>query len=101
MTDFCFVLNVGVNRGNPRVWIEKKVLEDFGWRTGVRYNRTNGDGFTLVKNPEGKLGVAGKIGRPILDLNGAYVGRCLRGADKVAVTITQQTITIKGEDTNE
>ena len=101
MKSFCFVLNVGLNRGNPRVWIEKKVLEDFGWRTGVRYNRTNGDGFTLVKNPEGKLGVAGKIGRPILDLNGAYVGKCLGGADKVAVTITLQTITIKGDTINE
>tara|TARA_R100001443_G_scaffold94656_1_gene101179 strand:- start:21 stop:419 length:399 start_codon:yes stop_codon:yes gene_type:complete len=90
--------NIGSNRGNRRVWIEGKSLEQLGWTKGVRYTRkTDGAGFTLERDESGKLKVAGGEGRPVLDLCGAYVGKALDGYNEVSVTITANKISITGK----
>ena len=74
--------NIGSNRGNRRVWIEGKSLEQLGWTKGVRYTR--------------KTDKSGE-GRPVLDLCGAYVGKALDGFNEVSVSITANKITITGK----
>ncbi len=89
---------IGTNRGKHRVWIEGDNLALNGWQTGEHYTRQEIEGgFMLTKNPTAKLKVAkGKQGRPVLDLCGKYVEKALGGYQKAIVTITPETITIKG-----
>ena len=89
---------IGVNRGKHRVWIEGDNLALNGWSTGEHYTREEIEGgFMLTKNAAAKLKVAkGKQGRPVLDLCGKYVEKALGGYQKAIVTITPETITIKG-----
>ena len=89
--------NIGENREKRRVWIEGKSLESGGWLTGHRYQREEiTGGFKLTKIENGKLKIAGKPGRPIIDLCGGYVAKALVGYEKVTVTIEPNSIIIKG-----
>ena len=89
---------IGDHRGGKRVWIEGNNLALNGWQTGEHYIRQEIDGgCVLSKNAAAKLKVAkGKQGRPVLDLCGPYVAKVLGDYQKAVVTITPETITIKG-----
>tara|TARA_R100000655_G_scaffold101434_1_gene146564 strand:+ start:898 stop:1224 length:327 start_codon:yes stop_codon:yes gene_type:complete len=89
---------IGDHRGGKRVWIEGNNLALNGWQTGEHYTREVCEGgFVLTKNAAAKLKVAkGKQGRPVLDLCGKYVEKALGDYQKAIVTITPETITIKG-----
>lgn len=66
--------NIGMNKGKPRLWIEGNVLVDAGLDHGQRWNlepHGDGAGFTIAWHPEGKRKIAGKPGRPIIDITGA------------------------------
>jgi hypothetical protein len=67
--------NVGQNRGKPRLWIEGKALVESGLDHGNRWDLIpNYNGFTIKRNPDGKRKIAGKLGRPIIDICGASLG---------------------------
>ena len=64
-------LNVGVNRGKARLWIEGNWLAQAGFVRGMSYEVTaypdNGC-ISIKATPEGARKVAGTVDRPILDL---------------------------------
>lgn len=68
---------IGLNRGKPRLWIEGKALVDAGLDHGNRWNLVplSETSFAIVGTPEGKRKIAGKPGRPIIDIVGATVSR--------------------------
>jgi hypothetical protein len=66
--------NIGLNRGKPRLWIEGNALVEAGLDHGGRWDlldHTSPDGFFISGNPDGKRKIAGKPGRPIIDMTGA------------------------------
>ncbi len=73
--DKSFTLTSGVNKGNRRIWIEGERVTQCGLHHGVRLMRKmNIDGtMTLTPDPNGKHRVAGKVDRPIIDMNGKWV----------------------------
>ncbi|WP_299356087.1 hypothetical protein [uncultured Shimia sp.] len=65
---------IGANRGKPRLWLEGKVLVSAGLDHGNRWNLVPVEGgLDLVRSDDGKRKIAGKPGRPIIDLAGASV----------------------------
>ena len=77
---------VGLNRGKPRLWIEGKLLIDAGLDHGQRWDIVPmDDGFKIVRNPAGKRKVAGKPGRPIIDITGSTLGNLGR-AEKLSLS---------------
>lgn len=77
---------VGSNRGKPRLWIEGKILIDAGLDHGQRWDLVpTDDGFKIVNNPSGKRKVAGKPGRPIIDITGSTLGS-LGMAEKLSLS---------------
>lgn len=89
---------LGVNRGNPRLWLEGTVLTDAGFRRGVAYSVSLTERTVLLQVAEdGKRRVSGKTkadgtDHPIIDMNGAnlapWAGRTL------TLTTAPGTITI-------
>lgn len=77
---------IGQNRGKPRLWIEGKLLEEAGLGHGNRWNLVpiNG-GFLIQRDAEGKRKIAGKPGRPVIDIAGATLGQLGEAAE---VTLT-------------
>lgn len=74
MTTTTFTRNIGLNRGKPRLWIEGNHLVRAGLDHGSRWNlipNADGVGFTIQNDPEGERKIAGKPGRPIIDVVGA------------------------------
>lgn len=66
---------IGQNRGKARLWIEGSLLIDAGLDHGHRWNiEHNESGFTITESPEGKRKVAGKVGRPIIDIASTGLG---------------------------
>ena len=91
-------LNIGLNRGRPRLWIEGKFLQVAGWNNGDRWNLRTGAGFmTLDKAIDGKRKVAGKVDRPIIDMVGKVLVDAF-GADcagmRVDITATKSRMEI-------
>jgi len=77
---------IGTNRGKPRLWIEGNVLVDAGLDYGQRWDFVaTKEGFNIVRNPEGSRKIAGKPGRPIIDITGGTLGT-LGKADKVTLS---------------
>lgn len=76
---------VGSNRGHKRVWIEGKMLLDFGFRKGRVFSRVMHQELKYIKmeliaDPYyGKHRVAGTEERPIIDLNGHYLCELFHG----------------------
>ena len=92
MTDFLHFAHdvkktykVGSNRGHKRVWIEGKMLLEFGFTKGLRFSRVMHQELKYVKmeliaDPTyGKHTVAGTEARPIIDLNGKYLDELFYG----------------------
>lgn len=62
---------IGQNKGKRRLWIEGTLLVAAGLDHGNRWDLIEAPhGFLIVRNPEGKRKVAGKPGRPIIDITG-------------------------------
>ena len=86
---------IGLNRGNPRLWLEGSLLASEGWRQGDRFDAIFGDGsITYRKNPEGQRGVAGTAGRPIIDTNTPKITNALGAVPEVSVVVETDLITI-------
>ena len=85
---------VGNNRGNARVWLQAKWLIDAGFAHGTIYNVDYSAGkMTIQPSAKGRK-VAGKIERPIIDLNSKKVTKAIAGASTVRVVATQNKIII-------
>lgn len=92
-------LNIGQNRGRPRLWIEGKFLLDSGWNNGDRwYARVTPGVLLLIKDSDGDRKVAGTAQRPIIDIVGKVVESafdCTK-VKRVAITATKTQIEIVG-----
>ena len=65
-----FKRKVARNRGNARIWLERKCLSENGIRCGDRFNCIfRQDDLLLVFTADGERKVAGKDDRPIVDIN--------------------------------
>ncbi|MCU9840523.1 hypothetical protein OEZ49_22500 [Ruegeria sp. WL0004] len=81
-----FTRKIGSNRGKPRLWIEGAHLTAAGLLHGTRWTLTKTDsGLTIAADPEGKRRIAGKPGRPIIDINSAAMLGPLADAETVVV----------------
>lgn len=77
---------IGRNRGKPRLWIEGAALVEAGLDHGNRWDfHPIPAGFIIERNPEGKRKIAGKPGRPIIDIAGSTLG-ALGGVPAVSIT---------------
>ena len=73
--------NIGQNRGKPRLWIEGTALVESGLDHGNRWDLIpNSNGFLIKRNPNGKRKIAGKLGRPIIDICGGSLGAIIGNA---------------------
>lgn len=64
--------NIGSNKGRPRLWLEKAVLADAGFKAGDKIHAevTEQGRLDVRVWAEGKRKVSGKADRPIIDLTG-------------------------------
>jgi len=70
---------IGANKGNPRLWLEGKLLLEFGWNRGDHFFPSYAAGkLTYSKTPKlrgsPERAVAGTSCRPIIDTCGAFLG---------------------------
>ncbi|WP_425044143.1 hypothetical protein [Primorskyibacter sp. S87] len=78
---------IGQNRGKPRLWLEGKHLVAAGLDHGTRWTLIPTDtGFTIQRDADGARRVAGKPGRPIIDINSPRSLGVLAGAATVTLT---------------
>ena len=77
---------IGQDRGKPRLCIEGKLLVEAGLDHGNHWDLVpiNG-GFLIQRSADGKRKIAGKPGRPIVDIVGASLGE-LGKAESVTLT---------------
>lgn len=104
-TSYITYRNIGANTRNgktkTRLWIEGSDLNDCGWFNGDRYHLTYHGGdigmIRLCRATDGKRKIAGKPGRPIIDICTDKVGATLgcTAGQRVKISITQNIITIK------
>lgn len=86
MNTFTITRKIGRNRGKPRLWIEGKALVEAGLDHGTRWNLTPTNiGLLIERSAEGTRKIAGKPGRPIIDIIGASLGP-LAEAENVLIT---------------
>jgi hypothetical protein len=85
---------VGINRDNARVWLQAKWLIDAGFSQGTVYNVEYGvNKIWITPSAKGRK-VAGKVERPIIDLNSKKVTKAIAGASSVRVVAVKNKITI-------
>lgn len=92
--------NIGQNRGKPRLWIEGKVLVDAGLDHGARWDlvpHEDGKGFDVVENADGKRKIAGKPGRPIIDITGKTLG-AVGEAQSVTISQIEAGLSVRAEE---
>lgn len=101
-TDHSF-LNIGENRGRPRIYMQGLSLGEKGFVAGSRYNRDDDikNGvmrLTLTENGDKK--VSGKKGGKIsvIDINNNVIGDVFEGADSVRIDIQEGFIEITIDD---
>ena len=85
---------VGINRENARVWLQAKWLIDAGFGQGTIYSVEYSAGKMIIEPSAKGRKVAGKIDRPIIDLNSKKVTKAIAGASTVRVIATQNKIVI-------
>jgi len=81
-------LNVGLNRGKARLWIEGNWLAQAGFARGMAYEVTAypDNGVISIKaTPDGSRKVAGTVDRPIMDLTKASDMAAIGGAGSVVL----------------
>ena len=98
---------LGTNRGNPRVWLERKVLSNYGWRKGQRFDVHTSVGLNheillssdrhckLAHEPPSRYRVSGSDDRPVIDLNGAWLKSFFKDATHYTADVREDLITIK------
>ena len=65
---------IGTNRGKNRIWLEGAVLTDNGIYHGMRFNVINSPNSLVIQIAhDGKRKIAGKPGRPIIDMSAATI----------------------------
>ena len=89
-------IKIGTNKGVPRLWLEGKALEDYGWTSGVPFNcyfHADTRRITYVKMIDGGRAVSGKAGRPVIDTNNKQIAAVAGDLTHMEVAITDDTIT--------
>lgn len=84
-------LNVGMNRGKARLWIEGRWLADAGFTRGMAYTvrPMPENGMLLIyADPEGSRRVAGTVDRPILDLTKAADMSAIGGSGSIVSLVS-------------
>jgi hypothetical protein len=91
------VQKIGLNRGNPRIWIEGQCLATMGWTKGTAYEcRFENGSITYTRTQQGPRAVAGDAKRPIIDTNNQAIHTSLGPDAKwISVAITPDQIIIK------
>lgn len=72
--------NIGMNRGKPRIWLEGAILQDNGFEHGKRWNVEHdysAQTITISEASDGKRKIAGKAGRPIIDMSASSVTKAI------------------------
>ena len=65
---------IGQNRGKPRIWLEGKILTVNHIHHGMRFNVINSpNSIVIVIKADGKRKIAGKPGRPIIDMSAGTI----------------------------
>lgn len=91
---------LGSNRGALRLWLERKILSNAGFKNGDRWTLVetqlvigdNGYPLLMIKaDPQGKRKIAGTVDRPIVDINSTTLLAPLGGAGDL-VEITNPTL---------
>ena len=78
-----YTYNIGLNKGNSRIWIEGNTLLNEGFKCGDRFDKSPYQNrLTLIFNSEGKSKIAGNPSRPIIDLNGKFLNSIFEGFKK-------------------
>jgi DNA (cytosine-5)-methyltransferase 1 len=81
-------LNIGMNRGKARLWIEGNWLAQAGFARGMAYTveAFPDNGVISIKaTPDGSRKVAGTTSRPIMDLTKAGDMAAIGGAGSVVL----------------
>lgn len=99
MTERKSTLTIGENRGAPRLWIEGKYLNQFGFEKGCKIDVSFEQGAISIR-PEGSGSrtVAGRRDRPIIDMNTQAIAEIFQPSEKVLVTITKGLIRVEHTD---
>jgi len=84
-----YTYNIGINKDNPRIWIEGNTLLKEGFKCGDRFDKLPcldnshfKQGLMLLFSSEGKSKIAGNESRPIIDLNGKFLNPIFEGFKK-------------------
>ncbi len=102
-------LKLGQHRGNPRVWIEGKQLESYGFTVGARFSvRFYGakddprNCVYVLLDAEGTRTVSGRARKgaalPIVEINADGLRDSLGKAKRITATLDSGTIIIRAED---
>lgn len=68
---------IGTNRGKNRIWLEGAVLTDNGIYHGMRFNVISApNSLVIAIAHDGKRKIAGKPGRPIIDMSAGTIDAC-------------------------
>lgn len=84
-----YTRNIGFNKGRPRLWLEKAILTDNGFKVGdkITVSIEAVGRMNIDVNPEGNRKVSGKGDRPIIDLTGKILEEAgFDGVAKVQIT---------------
>ena len=90
-------LTIGRNRGTARLWIQGRILSNFGWLPGRRWSMSKVGRRSVVISADilGKRKVAGNDARPVIDTKAAAISELFSVGDKVTVTVTKSCIHIR------
>ena len=81
-----YTYNLGMNKGNSRIWIEGNTLLKEGFKCGDRffklYHQELDHHLILMFNHDGSSKIAGNASRPIIDLNGKFLNSIFEGFKK-------------------
>ncbi|WP_425043991.1 hypothetical protein [Primorskyibacter sp. S87] len=88
---------IGRNRGKPRLWIEGPALIRAGLDHGNRWDLIPApSGFDIVRNnPAGKRKIAGRPGRPIIDISGPRSLGAVADVEVVTLNISDGKIEVR------
>lgn len=88
-------LNIGANKGRPRLWLEGARLTAAGFKRGQSITVLTGPG-SLVIRVDAKFGartVSGKAEKPIIDILGRTIEQAgLKAGDKVDVVFSNELV---------
>ena len=78
------------SKGASRLWIEGKILSDYGFNVGNHFNVEHGENKLVIRfDNNGKKKVSGNASRPIIDITGKTV---TKGFDHIPESVTVYAI---------